>query len=97
MDRGGVGECVGVVVDTLVGVCYREIDDGFRENSDGYFTGVGTLTLVIVDKESYGIGSGLSETVLWFEAVVYRRSISEVPGIGGVVFNGIGRQIFKDE
>ena len=31
------------------------------------------------------------------EAVVYRRSISEVPGKGGVVFNGIGREIFEDK
>ena len=97
MDRGVIDKGEGVVVDTLVGISDGEISDGFREDGNGDLTGVSTLSLVVIDEESYGIGAGLGIGMLWFEAVVDGRTITEVPRIGGVVFNSIGREIFEDK
>ena len=97
MDRGVIDKGEGVVVDTLVGISDGEISDGFREDGNGDLAGVGTLSLVVIDEKSYCIGAGLGIGMLWFEAVVDGRTITEVPGIGGVVFNSIGREIFEDK
>ena len=97
MDRGVIDKGERVVVDTLVGISDGEISDGFRENGNGDLAGVSTLSLVVIDEESYGIGAGLGISMLWFEAVIDGRTITEVPGVGGVTCYGIGGEIFEDK
>jgi hypothetical protein len=49
LDGRFIDEREGVIVDTLVGIKDREVDDGFREDGDIDFCGVSTLALVIVN------------------------------------------------
>ena len=97
MDRGVIDKGERVIVDTLVGVSDGEISDGFREDGYGDLAGVSTLSLVVIDEESYGIGAGLNIGMLWFEAVIDGRTITKVPGVSGVTCYGAGREIFEDK
>ena len=82
MDGRVVGEGERVITEALNFVIDGEGCDWVGQNGNGYFGGVGTLSVIIVDIKCDDIGTWCIVGVICFKSCKVTGVVAEVPDIG---------------